>query len=107
MLHQTGKVPAKGSTRFRFAYAQGFKAAGVAKLATTAVHAFTNCVVPKVTGKPLAAAKKAMTHGACTVGKIRYASSATVKKGSVISQRPKAGKKLAYHAKVSLLVSKG
>ncbi len=106
-LHQTGKVPAKGSTRFRFAYAQGFKAAGVAKLATTAVHAFTNCVVPKVTGKPLAAAKKAITHGACTVGKIRYASSATVKKGSVISQQLKAGKKLAYHAKISLLVSKG
>jgi beta-lactam-binding protein with PASTA domain len=30
-----------------------------------------------------------------------------VKKGDVISQRPKAGKKLAYHAKVSLVVSKG
>ena len=71
------------------------------------MHAFTNCVVPKVTGKPLTAAKKAITHGACSVGKIRYASSARVKKGSVISQQPKAGKKLAYHAKVSLLVSKG
>jgi hypothetical protein len=106
-LHQTGKVPAKGSTRFRFAYAHGFMAAGVAKLATQAAHTFTNCVVPKVTGKPLAAAKKAITHGACTVGKIRYASSTTVKKGRVISQQPKAGKKLAYHAKVSLLVSKG
>jgi beta-lactam-binding protein with PASTA domain len=70
------------------------------------VHAFTNRVVPRVTGEPLAAAKRAITHGACTVGKIRYASP-TVKKGSVISQQPKAGKKLAYHAKVSLLVSKG
>ena len=50
-LHQTGKVPAGGSTRFRFAYAQGFTAAGVAKLATLATHTFTNCVVPKVIGK--------------------------------------------------------
>jgi len=106
-LHQTGKVPAKGSTRFRFAFAHGYMAAGVAKLATLAVHTFTNCVVTHVTGKPLAAAKLAITHAGCTVGKIRSAHSATVKKGSVISQRPKAGKRLAYHAKVSLVVSKG
>jgi beta-lactam-binding protein with PASTA domain len=82
-------------------------AAGVAKLATSAVHAFTSCVVPKLTGKPLASARKAITHGACAVGKIRYASSSSVKKGRVISQQPKARKKLAYHAKVSLVVSKG
>jgi hypothetical protein len=106
-LHQTGKVPAGGSTRFRFAYAQGYTAAGVAKLATQATHAFTNCVVPKVTGKSLSAAKRAIKHGACTVGKVKRAFSAKVKKGNVISQRPKAGKKLAYHAKVSLVVSKG
>lgn len=106
-LHQTGKVPAGGSTRFRFAYAQGYTAAGVAKLATQATHAFTNCVVPKVTGKSLSAAKRTITHGACTVGKVKRAFSAKVKKGHVISQRPKAGKKLAYHAKISLVVSKG
>lgn len=106
-LHQTGKVPAGGSTRFRFAYAQGFTAAGVAKLATLATHTFTSCVVPKVIGKTVTAAKKAITHGACAVGKIRSAFSARVKKGHVISERPRAGKKLAYHAKVSLVVSKG
>ena len=63
--------------------------------------------VPKVTGKSLSAAKRAITHGACTVGKVKRVFSAKVKKGDVISQRPKAGKKLAYHAKVSLVVSKG
>lgn len=46
--------------------------------------------MPKVTGKPLAAAKVAIAHAGCTVGKIRGAHSATVKKGSVISQQPKA-----------------
>jgi hypothetical protein len=106
-LHMTGKVLARASTRFRFAFAHGYKAAGVAKLAALATHTFTNCVVPNVAGKPLSAAKQAITHGACTVGKIRHAFSATVKKGHVISQKPKAGKKLAYHARVSLVVSKG
>jgi hypothetical protein len=106
-LHQTGTVPARGSTRFRFAYAQGYTAAGVAKLATTAAHAFTNCVVPKVKDKTLTAARRAITHSACAVGKIGRAFSSTVKKGHVVSQRPKAGKKLAYHARVSLVVSKG
>ena len=100
-------MPAGGSTRFRFAYAQGYTAAGVAKLATQATHAFTNCVVPKVTGRSLSAAKRAITHGDCAVGKVKHSFSAKVKKGNVISQRPKAGKKLAYHAKVSLVVSKG
>ena len=106
-LQMTGKVPAKGSARFRFAFAHGFKAADVAKLATLGLHTFTNCVVPNVAGKALTAAKHAITHGACTVGKIKYTFSASIPRGHVITQHPNAGKKLAYHSKVSLLVSKG
>jgi hypothetical protein len=65
------------------------------------------CVVPKVKGKSLAAAKKAIVKGNCRVGKVGYAYSAKVRKGRVISQKPAAGKKLAKGAKVSLAVSRG
>ena len=65
------------------------------------------CVVPKVTGKSLSAAKRAIKTHACTVGRIKHATSRKVKKGHVISQQPKPGKRLKHGAKVNLVVSKG
>jgi PASTA domain/Divergent InlB B-repeat domain len=49
-LHQAGNVPAGGSTRFRFAYVQDYKAANVASLAKTARLAFLNAVALAKTG---------------------------------------------------------
>jgi hypothetical protein len=106
-LHQTAKVPKGGSTKFRFAYVQGYQAAGVKSLATAATHAFTNCVVPKLKGLTLKRARHSIVAGACKLGKIRHAFSTKVKKGHVVSQKPKAGKKLPRGAKVSVVVSKG
>lgn len=65
------------------------------------------CVVPKVKGKRLRAAKQAIRRAHCSVGKVTRAFSASVKKGRVISQKPKPGKKLAARSKVKLKVSKG
>lgn len=104
-LHQTATVPAHGSAKFRFAYVQSFTSAQVASLAQLAAATFKGCTVPKVKGKTLATAKKAIAHAGCAVGKISYAKSATVAKGHVISERPKAGKHVVYGAKVSLVVS--
>jgi beta-lactam-binding protein with PASTA domain len=64
-------------------------------------------VVPKVKGKTLSAAKRALKAHACTTGKIKHAFSSKVKKGRVISQKPKAGKHLKHNAKVGLTVSRG
>jgi hypothetical protein len=50
-LHQTAKVPAKGSTRLRFAYVQDYLAANVAVLAKTARAAFLNTVTVSKAGK--------------------------------------------------------
>jgi hypothetical protein len=50
-LHQAGNVPAGGSTRFRFAYVQDYKAANVASLAKTARLAFLNALALARTGK--------------------------------------------------------
>jgi PASTA domain-containing protein/List-Bact-rpt repeat protein len=183
-LHQSGTVPAGGSTRFRFAYVQDYQAALVATRAKTASTLFLNtisvsksgkgkvtssprgiacgktcshgyaygtsvtlkakaaeasrfsgwsgackgnhacklttndnaavkakfvlrpCVVPNVVGKSLSAAKRAIRKAFCSVGKVRTAASSK-RKGLVVSQRPKRGRRLKQHAKVSLVVSRG
>lgn len=78
----------------------------------TADHSVTapfvkDCVVPRLEGKRLKAAKRALKTHDCSLGKIRRAFSAKVKKGRVISQRPKPRKLLKHGAKVRLTVSRG
>jgi hypothetical protein len=185
-LHQTGKVPSQGATRFRFAYVQDYQSANVTSLAKTARTAFLStisisksghgkgkvtsspggiacgktckhgysygtsvnlrakpakgskfsgwsgacqgkhgcklavtgnvsvkakfvlrpCIVPKLVGKTLKAAKLAIKKAFCSVGKATtVASSAT--KGTVVAQKPRPGKRVKQHTKVSLTVSKG
>jgi hypothetical protein len=65
------------------------------------------CVVPNVKRKPLATAKRRIGTAHCRTGRVTRARSRTVPKGSVISQSPKAGKKLAPGSKVNLVVSRG
>jgi hypothetical protein len=65
------------------------------------------CVVPKVKGKSLHRAKRALTAAHCRVGRITRAYSRTFKKGHVVSARPGAGKKLPAGAKIALAASKG
>jgi hypothetical protein len=77
--------------------------------ATSVTARFTGkrCVVPRVKGKTLSAAKRALKAHACSAGKITHAFSSRVKKGRVISQKPTAGRHLKHNAKVRLTVSKG
>jgi hypothetical protein len=49
------------------------------------------CVVPDLKGDTLAAAKTAIRHAWCTLGKVKRVKSQHAKKGHVISQKPKAG----------------
>jgi uncharacterized delta-60 repeat protein len=65
------------------------------------------CVVPDVRGKRLAAARAALVRSRCTLGRVRRTRSTTVKRGRVISQRPRAGARLKEFAKVSIFVSRG
>jgi hypothetical protein len=66
-----------------------------------------DCVVPKVTGKTLKVAKRALAAHACRLGRVGHAFSKRVMKGRVISQKPKPGRHLAHGAKVALVLSKG
>jgi beta-lactam-binding protein with PASTA domain len=65
------------------------------------------CVVPKLKGKTLKAAKRSLKAHHCSLGKVKHAFSKKAKKGRVISQKPKAGKHLHNGAKVGVTVSKG
>jgi hypothetical protein len=75
---------------------------------TATVHVVPSgmCIVPKVKGKTLAAAKKAIKKHHCSVGKITRVWSSLKNSGLVISQRPKPGKHLMSGAKVGLRVGK-
>jgi beta-lactam-binding protein with PASTA domain len=48
-----------------------------------------------------------LTNNRCRLGKVRRAYSRKVRKGRVISQKPRPGKRLADGAKVSVVVSRG
>ena len=65
------------------------------------------CVVPKLKGKRLAAAKKALKKAHCAVGRITKHKSSTVRKGKVISSSPKRGSKHRGGTKIALSVSRG
>jgi hypothetical protein len=65
------------------------------------------CVVPRLHGKALAAAKATLRKAHCAVGKVKRAGSKTVGAGKVVSQHPSAGRRLNAGAKVNLTVSSG
>ena len=65
------------------------------------------CVVPSVTRRPLAAAKRTIAEAGCAPGKVRRSLSRHVKKGRVVSQSPRAGTRLRLGAKIALVVSRG
>jgi hypothetical protein len=67
----------------------------------------SKCIVPNLKGKKLVAAEKAIAQAHCAIGKVKKASSKHVKKGSVISESPAAGKSLPKGSKVSVVLSKG
>ena len=64
------------------------------------------CVVPRVTGTSLAAARAAVTRAGCRVGRVTRRSSAAPR-NRVIGQSPRAGTQRARGTRVNLTVSRG
>jgi uncharacterized delta-60 repeat protein len=80
---------------------------GPADFAVARYQAIRFCVVPKVRGKTLVAARSALTTALCKVGTVKRTYTARAGKGRVISQRPAPRTRLAEFAKVNLVVSLG
>ncbi len=69
--------------------------------------ALAACVVPKLKGLKLPAAKEALVVGRCKLGKVaKVHATSTKSRGKVLSQSKKAGKRLAIGAKVSIKVGR-
>jgi List-Bact-rpt repeat protein/PASTA domain-containing protein len=104
-------TPARGSTFSGWSGpCRGASTCRVTTNADTTVTArfgIKPCLVPRVKNKTLKAARRSIRARACRVGKIKYAASRTVKKGHVISPKPKASRRLKHGARVNLVVSKG
>ena len=64
------------------------------------------CIVPNLKGKSLKVARHMIRRARCRTGAIKRSYSA-VRKGRVISQKPRRRRHLRNGAKVSLILSKG
>jgi Regulator of Chromosome Condensation (RCC1) repeat protein/PASTA domain-containing protein len=65
------------------------------------------CIVPNVIGKLLLKAKARIARAHCRVGTVTKKPSTLKKKGRVLAQKPKAGKRLKNGARVNLTVGRG
>jgi hypothetical protein len=106
-MHYTGTVPASGTLTYKFGYSTEFTNAAVVADSLEILHSYTPCVVPKLKGKTVSQAKKALTAAYCALGTVKKAKSKTVKKGRVISSTPKAGVTKPWGTKINLKLSRG
>jgi PASTA domain-containing protein/Big-like domain-containing protein len=78
---------------------------------TTNVEVFFSpppcCFVPRVKGEKLRKAKATLRRYGFSAGRIDRSFSKRVHKGRVIAQRPRRGKLVPLHARITLVVSKG
>ena len=65
------------------------------------------CVVPNVVGMTVGKARSKIARSHCGVGSVTHKTSAARKKGKVLAQTPRPGKRLKHGAKLSLTVGKG
>ena len=89
-------------------YTADYGLSGQASASTTVTcPPAAKCKVPRVLGLTLARAKAKIRKAHCRVGKVGKRFSSRRKKGKVIAQKPKAGKRLKAGSKVALTVGKG
>jgi thermitase len=69
--------------------------------------AVIRCVVPKVKGKTLSAARTALVRARCTLGQVSRAYSLRLRAGRVLSQSRRPGVRLARGTRVNVVVSRG
>lgn len=76
-------------------------------IARTVTVTQRRCVVPRLRGRTLRSARIAIRRNRCKVGRVQRRFSGSVRSGRVISQTPRAGRRLAVGARVNVVVSKG
>jgi PASTA domain len=85
----------------------GYTAANVVTAASVTLPKQKSCVVPRLVGRSLDAARMALKSSGCRIGKITHRKSSSVPNGVVIATRPKRGSRRTAGASVALIVSRG
>lgn len=78
----------------------------VAQLTVDVAPAPRRCVVPRLRGKTLTGARRALTTAGCRTGVVSYRFD-RLRRGLVVAQRPVAGTRLALGARVNVVISRG
>lgn len=65
-----------------------------------------HCVVPRLVGKRLTAARQALAAAHCALGRVRHRHTKRAHRGRVVSQSERAGTRLAAGAKVGVVVGR-
>lgn len=76
--------------------------AGTTSLGAADKFTYEACVVPKLNGKKLKAAKTNLKKADCKLGKVTHRKGVTSKTGKVVKQSPKPGRQLAPGSKVKV-----
>lgn len=76
--------------------------AGTTPVTATDKFTYKACVVPKLKGKKLKAAKKKLRKAGCKLGTVKRHKGVTTKTGRVVKQSPRTGKQLAPGSKVKV-----
>ena len=98
--HTAGTVTVTGTDR-------SVKPSAAAHASLKTKAAPKKCVVPKLHGDSLKAAKRALRRAHCTLGKVTKKASRKVAKGHVISSRPPAGTRRKRSARIAIVLSRG
>lgn len=67
----------------------------------------TRCLVPKLRGKTVRQARAVLKRRSCALGKVRRAYSAKVRRGRIVSQTRRTGRRLPRGTRVGVTLSKG
>jgi hypothetical protein len=102
-----GESPASAADHFTYAAPSsagigGGATGGAGAALPKSSAAPTQCKVPKLKGRNLKVAKKAIRRAGCKVGRVAKAGGATAATGKVKAQRPKPGRSVAKGTKVTV-----
>ncbi len=82
-------------------------AGNTSSTSVTTIYHLPPCKVPKLHGKTLRTARGMLIRAGCTAGKVKRVHSRTVRKGRIISSRPRAGSTRRRGTKINLVLSRG
>ena len=93
--------------RLSLVYQHGQAATFVPDIRYAVAGAPVRCVVPRLRGKTIGAARRALTQSHCALGKVSFTYASRLARGRIASQSPRPGARRQSGALVNVVVSRG